>query len=218
VPQYPESTQLMNDGRVKLIEELLESMCDNVQGSNDIPAIIAVTGLPGVGKTTLSKKFAKMLDYELISLDEVAKKERSERVPDCFDRRHLLGYDQYDLEKLRNLLKKLTGKRKGVVIDGVCASKLLDDIDKEKSGQFNRLNWHVVGGCFQRRFEFKFQQKKANGGWYGNYMNALVMTLALWAIKEGCSGNDAARNADVLINNKNIDLELFSRLKDTVPD
>lgn len=73
--------------------------------------IIAITGIPGVGKTTIAKLLSKKLGYDLIHLSEFVKK-------------HKLGsdYDRsrksiiVDVEKLRKKIEPIKGK--DVIIDG----------------------------------------------------------------------------------------------------
>ncbi len=60
--------------------------------------MIALTGTPGCGKTSISKKLAKNLDYELIDLNKMIKKNK---LYDKYDKK----FDTYvvDIKKIKNL-------------------------------------------------------------------------------------------------------------------
>ncbi|MEM5776835.1 MAG: adenylate kinase family protein [Candidatus Aenigmatarchaeota archaeon] len=71
---------------------------------------IAITGTPGVGKTTVSKLLAKELNYKYISLNQIAKKTKA-----------YIGYDKImqskivDIKKIQKELKKIKGN---YILDG----------------------------------------------------------------------------------------------------
>lgn len=71
---------------------------------------IAITGVPGTGKTEVSKLLSKELDYELIKINELAEKLNA-----------YSGYDQerkckiLDMKKLKDEIEKL---EKNIIIEG----------------------------------------------------------------------------------------------------
>lgn len=80
--------------------------------------IIALTGTPGVGKTTVAKELSK--HFDVISLNSIVKKYRIKH-----------GYDRkrkskiIDIKKLAAAAKKESGKHKNIIIEGHL-SHLLD--------------------------------------------------------------------------------------------
>ncbi len=83
--------------------------------------IIAVSGTPGTGKTSVSKELGKLLGWRVISLNEFARK-----------RKCISGYDKkrkcdiIDIEKLREELKKV--KEKDVIIESHYAHDMDADV------------------------------------------------------------------------------------------
>jgi adenylate kinase len=77
--------------------------------------VIAVTGTPGTGKTTFSKKLAKQLGFDYIDVNALIEKEK---IDDGYDEER--DAKEVDTDKLTLALSKAIGKarkKKGVIID-----------------------------------------------------------------------------------------------------
>jgi adenylate kinase len=74
---------------------------------------IAITGTPGVGKTTVSKVLGEKLGIKVIDITEVVKEHKlyTEKDEDM---------DSYviDFEKLENFIKEIEEKEKTIILDG----------------------------------------------------------------------------------------------------
>ncbi len=74
--------------------------------------VICVSGNPGTGKTTLSKKLSKALDYEYLDVNKVIKEHNLSE-----------GYDEenkckiIDTKKLNKVLIKIIGSSESLIID-----------------------------------------------------------------------------------------------------
>lgn len=78
--------------------------------------IVAISGVSGVGKTTVSRILQKKLKWELVRPDEIAKKKRL-----------YLGYDKkrkslvVDLNRLKKEINKIAAKEDNVIIESLYA-------------------------------------------------------------------------------------------------
>ena len=85
--------------------------------------IVAITGVGGVGKTTIAKILQKNLKWKLVRPDEVAKKKKM-----------YLGYDKerkswiIDLQKLKKEIKGIEKKEKNLIIESLYAHFFEADI------------------------------------------------------------------------------------------
>ncbi|WP_456416529.1 adenylate kinase family protein [Methanocaldococcus sp.] len=74
---------------------------------------IAITGTPGVGKTTVSKVLGEKMGVKVIDITEFVKKYKLYKEKD-------IDMDSYviDFEKLENFIKKIEDKEKTIILDG----------------------------------------------------------------------------------------------------
>tara|TARA_Y100000310_G_scaffold203871_1_gene204128 strand:- start:5619 stop:6095 length:477 start_codon:yes stop_codon:yes gene_type:complete len=76
-------------------------------------SVIVVTGCVGVGKSTLSKKLGKALDFKYVDIHKVL---RNYKLKEEFDRDKRCWI--VDVKKLNKALKEIISKEKNLVIDG----------------------------------------------------------------------------------------------------
>ncbi len=73
-------------------------------------SVIGITGTPGCGKSNLSRRLAKKINYRLIDLNKIVKKER---LYDSYDRKKKCYV--VDIKKVNRYMKKI--KHKNIIID-----------------------------------------------------------------------------------------------------
>jgi len=75
--------------------------------------IIAISGTPGTGKTKLTKKLAKKLDYEFIDISELIKKEKLYSHYDRTDKTYVV-----EIKKVERFLIKKYKKHSKIIVEG----------------------------------------------------------------------------------------------------
>lgn len=125
---------------------------------------IAITGTPGTGKSVLSKKLAKKLDYELIELNEIIKKNK---IYESYDRKRKTFV--VDTNKLKNYFKKI----KGNVI-----------IDSHLSHLFDSMSLVIVLRCKPDILEKRLKKKKWNKSKIRENVEAEMISLISWEARQ----------------------------------
>ena len=85
--------------------------------------LIAITGTPATGKTTIAKELAKALNWKQISLNDLAR-----------EKNFYLGYDEkrkakiVDIESIKKEIKKIMKKQKNLIIESHYAHEIPADL------------------------------------------------------------------------------------------
>ncbi len=103
--------------------------------------VLVLTGNPGVGKHTVSKKLAEILGYEIVDVNKEAVKVGTAKQNDSID---------VDVEKTKKILKeKISDSKKndnlGSEILGVIAYDSIEKFGEEKTFQINTTSLTVEG-------------------------------------------------------------------------
>ncbi len=85
-------------------------MTETIMSENIDPLLIVVVGLPGTGKTTISKKLASSLNYLHIDQNEIRRQQGMRKMPQTQDK---------TLRKIDRIVAETLNKRKGIVVDSV---------------------------------------------------------------------------------------------------
>ncbi len=85
--------------------------------------LIAITGTPATGKTTIAKELAKALNWKQISLNDLAR-----------EKNFYLGYDEkrkakiVDIESIKKEIEKIMKKQKNLIIESHYAHEIPVDL------------------------------------------------------------------------------------------
>ena len=109
--------------------------------------IIVVSGTPGTGKTTLSKKLAQKLKYGYV---DVAKLIKENNLPESYDKKRKC--DIIDIKKLNKLLIQIIKNKKNLIID----SHLSHHIPKKY------IDLCIITKCDLKQLEKRLKNKKYN--------------------------------------------------------
>jgi len=94
-----------------------------------LSSVVALSGVPSTGKTTLAKKWCLKFGWEYISLNDVVNKNKLYTKVDPSD-----GAKIVDLKKLKyfanSIISKIRKKNKSAIIEGHLACEIKLDVDK----------------------------------------------------------------------------------------
>ncbi|MDD5416914.1 MAG: adenylate kinase family protein [Candidatus Aenigmarchaeota archaeon] len=126
---------------------------------------IAITGTPGVGKTLLSKKLAKMIKYDVIELNKEIKKNK---LYDSYDKKRKCLV--VDIKKVDRYLKKI--KLKNMIIDSHLSHYLKNN------------DIVIVLRCEPKMLEKRLRKKRWNKEKVRENLEAEYINLIIWEARQ----------------------------------
>ncbi|MBW2965775.1 AAA family ATPase [Candidatus Woesearchaeota archaeon] len=131
--------------------------------------IITVSGTPGTGKTTLSKKLAKKLNYKYIDVKKVITKNKLKESYDKKRKTYII-----DIKKLNPILIKFIKQSKNLIID----SHLSHYLPKKY------IDLCIITKCSLKTLEKRLKKKKYNKEKIRENLDCEIFDICLNEAKE----------------------------------